>query len=65
MMTTAQLAVALACTEQTVSQYAKHGKIPGAVKVGNKWRFPDDVIERMAAAQANPHLPRPRKRRAA
>jgi len=64
-LTTGELAAILKTTEQTVSQKAKTGFFPGAIKLGNKWRFPPDVLERAAITEATPRIARPRKRRAA
>jgi len=61
-ISTAELAGILQMTEQTVSQKAKAGFFPGAIKLGNKWRFPPDVLDRAAAASV---AVRTRKRRAA
>lgn len=62
-LTTAELAALLRVNAHTVSDRASAGDFPGAVKVGNKWRFPADTLDRAAAGETAP--PRVRKRRAA
>ena len=51
-LTTNDLAHQLNIDRRAISQLAKAPDI-GAVKVGGKWRFPPDVIQRLQARSAD------------
>jgi predicted site-specific integrase-resolvase len=43
-VTTTQLAAQWKKSAYTVCEYAKQGRIDGAVKDGNEWRFPESAV---------------------
>lgn len=49
-LTTAQLAVRWKKSAYTICEYAKQGRIDGAVRDGNEWRFPEEAILKPAKA---------------
>ena len=57
-LTIKELAKFLKMHEVTVIKYAEAGQIPGW-KIGSKWRFDKDVIDKMFRPKSNP-LPAPR-----
>jgi excisionase family DNA binding protein len=45
LLTTEQIATTLNMTPYSVRQAMRHGKIPGAVKMGQQWRLPSSAMQ--------------------
>jgi excisionase family DNA binding protein len=52
MLTTRDVAERLGYTTSVVSNHAKNGHIPGAVKVWGTWRFDPDALDAWLASSA-------------
>lgn len=60
-LTTTQAAADLQVTAETIAAYCKDGRLPGAYRVGRRWRVPTAALD--AFKQPPPGLLAPRSRR--